>query len=69
MKAPIFKMLPKDFADQYRHHIESGIDVEEDVWTQLVAMSKKVMVKSTELSRMRGAGEAGASVTQDEQYG
>ena len=64
LKAPIFKMLPKDFADQYRHHIESGIDVEDEVWTQLVAMSKKVMVKSTELSRIRGAGEVGSNVIQ-----
>ncbi len=57
VKAPALCMTPDNFTARYQHHNEAGIDIDEAVWAQLVALSKHVMVEATELSRTRGAGE------------
>ena len=57
VKASALCMMPDDFNDNYQHHNENGLDIDKAIWDQLVELSKDVLVESTELSRMRGAGE------------
>ncbi len=55
-QSPLFCMTPADFAAHYQQHNEAGLDIDEAIWTQLVALSKNVLVASTKLSRLQGAG-------------
>ncbi|MEM7032670.1 MAG: hypothetical protein AAF629_24160, partial [Chloroflexota bacterium] len=48
---------PDDFATNYAYHNERGLDIDVDIWQQLITLSKAVLVESTALSRLRGAGE------------
>ncbi|MEM7131219.1 MAG: DUF3726 domain-containing protein [Chloroflexota bacterium] len=55
--SPLRCITPDDFATFYQYHNEVGIEINESLWAKLVALSRNVLVESTALSRLQGAGE------------
>lgn len=57
-EATLLQVLgPEEFALQSRRVLESGMEVDDDIWKKLKDLSALTLVESTEASHLSGAGE------------